>query len=107
MFRDYWRRFRRLFIGLIRALLIVIRSPFLALAAAVAFLTVWKKRWLPYKASPEALARDMPPLTIWTLNHHLVNRAVEAVRADPQWWTKFFWFVIAFLSVVCVQLIVQ
>lgn len=82
--------------------------PIALMASAIAFLRMpWKRdekrnnvRWiLPRWPTPEQFAKDMPPLTWKTANHHLVNIAVEMVRSDPQWWAKFFCFVICVLGV--------
>lgn len=71
--------------------------PLAFIATAVGFLTLGpvKGRWLPVWPTAERIAYEMPPLSWRTANHWLKNIMVECVRADPQWWGKFFCFTTA------------
>lgn len=59
------------------------------------WLGLHKGMWLPNTPPVEDLTRGMPSLrnpANWT--HWMVNAAVETVREDAQWWTKFLVWVL-------------
>ena len=66
--------------------------PIALLASAVSFPAMLFERAFPRWPSSEALIRGMPRLTWRTAYHHLKNITTECVRADAQWWSKFFCF---------------
>jgi hypothetical protein len=76
--------------------MILLALPLACLAAGLSFLWLGllKGRWLPEWPAPGRLTANMPPLTIRTAGHWLVNVMVEAVRADPQWWSKCLCFLV-------------
>lgn len=81
--------------------------PFAWFATAIGGFTMGpaKGMWKPQWPSDEAFTDDMPPLTIWTLNHWLKNIMVECVRRDPQYWAKMLSMIILIQSVVVLLLL--
>jgi hypothetical protein len=72
--------------------------PFAWLASALGFTVQWREQWLPARPDPAALVPEHPGS--WF--HFLKNVTTECVRADPEWWSKFFCFltVLEFLLIV-------
>lgn len=62
--------------------------PVAFLASALGFTVQWREQWLP--KSPASVAPETPGS--WF--HRLKNVTTEWVRADPEWWSKFFCFII-------------
>jgi len=62
--------------------------PFAMLCSAVGFTVQWREQWLPVPPSPESLVPETPGS--WF--HGMKNITTEWVRADPEWWSKFFCF---------------
>lgn len=62
--------------------------PFAMLASAIGFTVQLREQWGPRRPDPSALVPEHPGS--WF--HYLKNVTTEWVRADSEWWSKFFCF---------------
>lgn len=58
--------------------------------SAVGFTVQWREQWLPARPDPAALV----PEHSGSWFHYLKNITTEWVRADAEWWSKFFCFLL-------------
>jgi transposase len=63
--------------------------------AALGFTVQWREQWLPASPAPERIAWEHD--RSWF--HNMKNLWTENIRADCEWWGKFFAFTTVVLAI--------